>query len=189
MIEWLSESYSVNVNAVILSYAKTRRGDELLTRTSIISQEMEQERSRKQKKFEIPMSDAPGEHDATRLRELLSDYLSRDRVTNQRMRDILFPELLKTRVLTRAQLKRAFVEFDPTYDESKIGNYLSLVSLQLGLKKNDFLRQVVGYEYPRHKWEKDNFSIPQRYRHCVQGVLDDLRSSSTTLESTLSNAR
>ena len=176
MIEWLSESYSVNVNAVVLSYIKTRRGDELLTRTSIISEETEQERSRKQKKFEIPMSDNPGEYDSVRLKDLLRDYLSRDKVTNQRMRDILFPALLKTQILTRAQSKRAFVEFDPTYDESRIGYYLSLVSLQLGMKKNDFLRQVVAYEYPRHKWEKDNFSIPGRYRELVQAVLDELRA-------------
>lgn len=81
------------------------------------------------------------------------------------------------RILTRAQSKRAFVEFDPTYDESRIGYYLSLVSLQLGLKKNDFLRQVVAYEYPRHKWEKDNFSIPERYRGLVQAVLDELMAS------------
>ncbi len=52
MIEWLSDAYGVNVNAIVLSYVKTRSGDELLTRTSIISEEMEQERSRKQKKFE-----------------------------------------------------------------------------------------------------------------------------------------
>ena len=177
MIEWLSESYAVNVNAVILSYIKTRRGDELLTRTSIISEETEQERSRKQRKFEIPMSDNPGEHDNVQLKSLLSDYLSRDKVTNQRMRDIVFPALLKTPILTRIQLKRAFVDFDSTYDESKIGYYLSLVSLQLGMKKNDFLRQVVAYGYPRHKWEKDNFCIPERYRVLVQAVLVELKAS------------
>lgn len=176
MIEWLSESYAVNVNAVILSYIKTRGGDELLTRTSIISEETEQERSRKQKKFEIPMSDDPGQYDNLRLKELLEHYLSHDKVTNQRMRDIVFPALLKTPLLTRLQLKRAFIEFDPTYDESKIGNYLSLVSLQLGMKKNDFLRQVISYEYPRHKWEKDNFSIPNRYRELVQAVLIELKA-------------
>jgi hypothetical protein len=184
MIEWLSESYSVNVNAVVLNYAKTRSGDELLARTSIISEETEQERSRKQKKFEIPMSDTPGEYDPVRLKDLLQDYLRRDKVTSQRMRDILFPVLLKTRVLTRAQLKRAFVEFDPTYDESKVGNYLSLVSLQLGMKKNDFLRQVVAYEYPRHKWEKDNFSIPDRYRELVRDVLAELTPPAASPQTT-----
>jgi len=178
MIEWLSESYSVNVNAVVLSYIKTRQGDELLTRTSIISEETEQERSRKQKKFEIRMSDTPGEYENARLRELLRDYLSRDKVTNQRMRDILFPALLRTSILTRVQLKRAFMEFDSTYDESKVGYYLSLVSMQLGMKKNDFLRQVIAYEYPRHKWEKDNFSIPDRYHDLVMAVLDELKPAS-----------
>jgi len=59
MITWLSDSYSVNINAVLLSYSRTQSGDELLTRTSIISEEVEQQRISK-KKFQIPMSDDPG---------------------------------------------------------------------------------------------------------------------------------
>ena len=174
MIEWLSDSYGVNLNAIVLSYVKTKAGEELLTKTSVISEEMEQERRRKQKKFEIPMSDEPGTHPAKTLRQLLVDYLSRDRVTNRRMRDILFPALLKTKTLTRDQLKKAFVDFDPKYDESKVGYYLTLVSSQLGMKKNDFLRQVIAYEYPRHHWEKDNFSIREQYRDLVREVLEEL---------------
>jgi len=175
MIEWLSDSYAVNVNAIVLSYVKTRGGEELLTKTSIISEEMEEERRRKQKKFEIPMSDDPGSHDIPRLKQLLSDYLSRDKVTNRRMRDILLPSLLKKKVLTRHELKKEFVEFDPNYDESTVGYYLSLVSSQLGMKKNDFLRQVVAYEYPRHRWEKDNFSIREQYRDLVNEVLEEMK--------------
>lgn len=174
MIEWLSDSYGVNLNAIVLSYVKTKAGEELLTKTSVISEEMEQERRRKQKKFEIPMSDEPGTHPAQTLRQLLVEYLSRDRVTNRRMRDILFPALLKTKTLTRDQLKKAFVDFDPKYDESKVGYYLTLVSSQLGMKKNDFLRQVIAYEYPRHHWEKDNFSIREQYRDLVREVLEEL---------------
>jgi hypothetical protein len=175
MIEWLSTSYNVNVNAVVLSYVKTKSGDELLTKTTIISEEMEQERSRKQKKFEIPMSDDPGSHDVSRLRQLLRDYLSREKVTNKRMREILFPALLKTKILSRDQVKKAFVEFDPNYDESKVGYYLTLVSSQLGMKKNDFLRQVLSYEYPRHHWEKDNFAVREQYRDLIKEVLDELK--------------
>lgn len=178
MIEWLSDSYGVNVNAVVLSYVKTKGGEELLTKTSIISEEMEGERRRKQKKFEIPMSDDPGAHDSDGLKQLLRDYLARDQVSNQRMRDILFPALLKTKVLSRDQLKKEFVDFDPNYDESKVGYYLSLVSSQLGMKKNDFLRQVVAYEYPRHPWEKDNFSIRPEHRDLVKEVLTDLKERS-----------
>jgi hypothetical protein len=91
------------------------------------------------------------------------------------MLDILFPTILKTKLLTRDQLKKAFVEFDPSYDESKVGYYLTLVSSQLGMKKNDFLRQVVAYEYPRHRWEKDNFSIREQYRDLVKEVLEELK--------------
>jgi hypothetical protein len=171
MIEWLSDSYGVNVNAIILSYLKTKGGEELLTKTTVISEEMEQERRRKQKKFEISMSDEPGTHSVQAVKQHLLDYLSRDRVTNRRMRDILFPVLLNTKVLTRDQLKKAFVDFDPKYDENKVGYYLTLVSSQLGMTKNDFLRQVVAYEYPRHHWEKDNFSIREQYRDLVKEVL------------------
>lgn len=174
MIEWLSDSYGVNVNAIVLCYVKTTAGDELLMKTSIISEEMEQERSRKQKKFEIPMSDDPGNYDTPLLKQLLHDYLSRDKVTNRRMRDILFPALIRNKVVSREQLKKAFVEFDPNYDESKVGYYLTLISSQLGMKKNDFLRQVVVYDYPRHLWEKDNFSIRPECRELVKEVLESL---------------
>jgi hypothetical protein len=155
MIEWLSDSYEVNVNAIVLNYVKTKGGDELLMKTSIISEEEEQERSGKRKKFEIPMSDEPPaiDYDVSSLKRLLLDYLSRDRVTNRRMRDILFPSLLNTKEpdkLSRDQLTGKFVEFDQNYDGSKVGFYLTSISSQLGMKKNDFLRQVVAYEYPRH---------------------------------------
>ncbi len=175
MIEWLSDTYGVNLNAVVLSYLKTKGGEELLTKTSIISEEMEQERSHKQKKFEIPMSDEPGTHDLSSLRRHLLDYFARDEVTIKRMREILFPALLKTKVLSRDQLKKAFVEFDPNHDESKVGYYLMPVSSQLGMTKNDFLRQIVAYEYPRHRWEKDNFSIREQYRDLVKEVLEELK--------------
>lgn len=174
MTEWLSDTYGVNINAIVLSYVKTKSGDELLTKTSIISEELEQERARKQKKFEIPMSDDPGMYELPRLEQLLLDYLSRDKVTNQRIRDILLPACLKRKVVTRDQLKKEFVEFDPNYDESKVGYYVTLISSQLGMKKNDFLRQIVAYEYPKHHWEKDNFSIRDQFRNLVKEVLEKL---------------
>ncbi|MCX6554958.1 MAG: endonuclease NucS [Candidatus Aminicenantes bacterium] len=172
MIEWLSDTYSVNINAIVLSYIKTKSGDELLTKTSIISEELEQERVRKQKKFEILMSDEPGDYDISQLKQLLIDYLSRDEVTNRRIRDILLPALLKKKTLTREQLKKEFIEFDKSCDESKVGYYLTPISSQLGMEKNDFLRQVVFYDYPRHKWEKDNFTIREQYRELVKEVLE-----------------
>lgn len=171
MIEWLSERYSVAINAIVLHYVKTSGGDELLTRTSVIAEDVEQERSRKQKKFEIPMSDEPGEYEESELKALLTNYLSRPWITNQRIRDILFPALLKSPMVTRIQLKQAFVDFDSQYDESKVGYYLTPVSGQLGMKKNDFLRQVISYEYPNHPWEKDNFALRPEYRSLVEEVL------------------
>jgi hypothetical protein len=177
MVEWLSDNYAVNVNAIVLSYVKTAGGEELLAKTSIISEEIEMERQRRQRKFEVPMSDEPGTHDVDALKQLLRDYLSRYQVTNRRIRDILLPFALTRPVVTRAEMKKAFVEFDPSYDESKVGYYLTLVSSQLGMKKNGFLRQVVSYGYPRHPWEKDNFSIREEYRDLVSEVLDGCERS------------
>lgn len=177
MIEWLTDTYNVNINAIVLNYTKTSSGDELLTRTSIISEELELERVKKQKKFEIPMSDEPGTYDDTMLKNLLIQYLSDNKITNQRIRDILLPACLKQKVLTREQLKKEFVNHDHNVDISKTGYHLTIISSQLGMTKNDFLRQVIVYEYPNHHWEKDNFSIKENYRNLVTEVLTELKRS------------
>lgn len=177
MIEWLSDNFSVNINAVVLNYVKTSSGDELLTKTSIISEEFEQERVKKQKKFQIPMSDDPGAYDPEVLRKLLREYLGRQRVTNQRIRDVLLLALLKRKSLTREQLKKELLEYDPTLDTSKVGHYLTTMSSQLGMKKNDFLRQVVAYEYPNYAWEKDNFSLREEFKSVVSEVLNEIKET------------
>jgi hypothetical protein len=179
MIEWLSESYNVNINAVILSYAKTNGVEEheLLMKTSIIAEEIEQKRmTGKPGRF-----DAPGNYGEQDLKQQLFDYLSLPQVTNQRIRKILLPTLLKIQEpnkLSRDQLKSEFVAFDKNYNESKVGYYLTLISTQLGMKKNDFLRQIIAYEYPRHPWEKDNFSIRNpEYRNWVKEVLEKIEGN------------
>jgi hypothetical protein len=37
--------------------------------------------------------------------------------------------------------------------------------------KNDFLRQVLSYEYPNYRWEKDNYQVRPEYRELVADVL------------------
>ncbi|MDI9616143.1 MAG: endonuclease NucS [Methanothrix sp.] len=54
MIKWLSEHHDVNINAVVLSYVKTKGGDELLLRTVVINEDIARERiqeAQKKKKF------------------------------------------------------------------------------------------------------------------------------------------
>ena len=177
MIEWLSDGYSVNINAVVLNYIKTASGDELLAKTTIISEELEQERVKKQKKFEIPMSDEPGKYEEQQLKKLLIEYLTRKNVTNQRIREVLFPACLQKKNVTREELKRKYLEVDPTAKETSVGYYLTAVSSQLGMTKNDFLRQVLAYEYPRYHWEKDNFSIRDEYRNLVKQILEEIENA------------
>ena len=90
MIGWLSDSYGVSVNAILLNYVRTSSGDELLTKTAIISEEVEAERAKK-KKFTIPMSDEPGDYSEEDLEQHLAAYLSSDRRTAEVLREVLLP--------------------------------------------------------------------------------------------------
>jgi len=174
MVEWLSDNYGVSVNAVILKYIKTAGGSETLTRTAVISEDLEEKRSRA-KKFTIPMSDEPGEYSDDELRRLLLDYLSQDLVTAKRIRDVLIPACLKRDKLSRDELKEEFLKQNPDVEPNKAGFALSVISGQMGMKKNDFLRQVIGYEYPTYEWEKDNYFIRPKYRQLINDVLATIR--------------
>lgn len=170
MIEWLSDNYGVSINAVILKYVRTAAGSELLTRTAIISDELEEQRSRA-KKFTIPMSDEPGKYSEDELRTLLEKYLSQNLITAQRIRDILIPGCLEKEKLSREELKQELLRRNPGVDPAKAGFSLSVISGQMGMTKNDFLRQVIGYEYPTYEWEKDNYFVRPEYRQLVTEVL------------------
>lgn len=39
------------------------------------------------------------------------------------------------------------------------GQFISLISGQIGQAKNDFLRRVIAYEYPDDEWQKYNYRI------------------------------
>ena len=174
MIEWLSDGYNVNINAIILSYVKTSNGEEMLMRTSIISEELEQERVQKKKKFTIPMSDEPGEYSEEELKKKIKNYLSKTSKTIIRIKNVLIPACQEKKVVTREDLKNKYMQFDPDADETKIGYYVTPISSQLGMKKNDFLRQIIKYEYPKYSWEKDNFELIEKYKKLVEEVIKEI---------------
>lgn len=171
MIEWLSSKYDVGINAIILNYVKTSSGNELLSRTVIIPEEIEKEKSNK-KKFTIPMSDEPGTYEPERLKELLKIYFNNKQWSSKRLKTILLPVLLKKEKITREQLKKEFVKAGEATDENKAGYFIALMSNQLGQTKKDFLRQIIHYEYPKYHWEKDNFSIRPEYKDLVKEILE-----------------
>jgi hypothetical protein len=175
MIEWLSSNYNLSVNAIILNYVKTQSGDELLSRTVIIPEEVEKEKTNK-KKFIIEMSNEPGNYEITVLKEQLKQYLSKNLFSSQRMRDYFLPALLKHKTLTREQMRKEFVKQGAATDESQAGYFLSLISSQLGHKWKDYLRQVISYEFPNFAWEKDNFKIRDEYKELVTEVLQELKT-------------
>lgn len=177
MVNWLSSNYGVSINAILLKYIKTSSGDELLTRTSVISEAIEQLRSEKKKKFEIPMSDEPGTYPPDELAKRLKQYLSQSLWSAQRMRNVLFPVLLRDGKVNREQLKDELVKFGEAENARDAGYFLSLISSQIGMVKNDFLRQVVGFEYhPDYPWLKETYFIRDEYKDLVKQVIGELSS-------------
>jgi hypothetical protein len=174
MIEWLSEAYGVAINAVVLKYVRTANGAEILTRSAVISEEEEEARTGG-RKFKIPMSDEPGTYPEDQLRGLLVGYLSRDLPTIAWIRDYLLPACLEQPKITRDRLKELISAQTESADAGKIGLALTSLSTQLGRKENDFLRQVLGYGYPNHPWEKDDFLIRPEHRELVVQILEEVR--------------
>ncbi len=170
MIEWLSDNYDLNINAIILHYIKTNSGEELLSRTTIIPDSVEKERT---KKFTIPTSDEPGNYEIGELKKLLLNYFNQDLHSAKRIKNVLLPECLKKEVVTREELKNAFIKKDA--DSKKYAGYfMSLISSQIGMKKNDFLRQIIAYDYPNYTWEKDNYSIRDGYQDLVKEIINEV---------------
>lgn len=177
MIEWLSDKYSVGINAIILNYIETPKGDEILSRMVIIPEEVEKQKANK-KKFIIEMSNDPGTYDNAGLETKLIEYLSSNLYSAQRISDYflpVLPVLLEKGQVTREQLRKEFVRLKAAPDESQAGYFLSLISNQLGQKSKDYLRQIVTYEYPNHPWEKDNFKMRSDYIEFVRDILEKVK--------------
>ncbi len=122
MIEWLSDNYGLAVNAIILKYIKTSSGNELLSRTAIIPDEIERDNANK-KKYKIEMSDEPGEYDDEELRELLTRYLNNNLRSGKRMKEVMMPFLLTTdKSVSREELKNEFIEPGVILEEIILNN-------------------------------------------------------------------
>ncbi|HDD24357.1 MAG TPA: DUF91 domain-containing protein [Chloroflexi bacterium] len=172
MIEWLSSTYGVSVNAVILNYIKTKSGDELIARTMIIPEEIDRERVGR-RQIQISMSDEPGNYEPDELEMLLRSYLTENRVTPRRIREIVLPLCLKHEVVTRDMIKDELIRRGEATDEGKAGIILTTISREIGIKQRDYLRQVIAYDRP-NPWEKDNYRLVEEYRSLVSQVLSTL---------------
>ncbi len=175
MIEWLSDGYGVSINAVVLKFIKTKGGDELIARTIIIPEEVEKERIRK-RQSQISMSDEPGNYDDGELKNLLRKYLSENRKTPKRIKEILLPLCLEHKVVTREIIKKELVNRGEAENEGKAGTLLTTISKEIGFKSRDYLRQVIRYEKP-NPWEKDNYTLVEKYRELIREILNELNSN------------
>jgi len=174
MIEWLSNTYNVNVNALLLKYFKTKSEDEMLARTMIIPEEIEKERIRR-KQFQILMSDEPGNYEDEELEELLIKYLTEDRKTPKRIKNILIPLGLENDIVTREMIKKSLIKNNETDDEGKAGIIITSISREIGFKNRDYLRQVIQYDRP-NPWEKENYKLVEKYKTLLKEILNEINN-------------
>jgi hypothetical protein len=123
------------------------------------------------------MSDDPGDYSEEELERLLKNYLTQNLDSAKRIKNILLPVCLNNEAVTREKLKKEFVKSGEANNERSAGYFLSIISQQIGMAKNDFLRQVIGYGYPNNPWEKDNYHIRDGYRNLVSKVLKELNEN------------
>ena len=171
MLEWLSDNFNMGVNAIVLKYVKTKSGDELLSRTMIIPEEIEKEKI-KRRKIQLRMSDEPGNYKEAKLREFLKNYLKKGWLTSQRIRNFILPLCLKNDLVTRNMIIEQLVKKGDAPDEGKAGTILATISRELGYEQHDYLRQIIRYE--RDGWTRINYQIAGKYRTLVKDLLEEL---------------
>jgi len=169
MIEWLSDTFGVGVNALVFTYIRTRSGDEVLAKTTIIPEQVEEERSRS-RAGKIPVDHTPGTYDDERLRELLAAYLAEPGATQRRIRKVLLPLCLDHEPVTRDDIKQGLIRHREAEDERQAGQITASISALLSMKGRDYLRQVIRYDRPR-PWMKDAYRIEERYKGIVRELL------------------
>ena len=176
MVEWLSNEYGVTINIIILKYVQTPNGEELLARTMIIPEEVEKARANK-RKIASYWSEKIGTYDVEELKKKLKEYLSENRITPKRIKNILLPLCLKHAVVTREMIKKLLVDQGEATDDGKAGTILTTISREITISGRDYLRQVIEYEKINSS-EKDNYKLVTEYKDIVKELLEAL-----TLES------
>ncbi len=81
--------------------------------------------------------------------------------------------------LSRLQLQQEVIKSKYNIDPAKTGYNLAHISTQLSLNYNDFLRQIIAYEYLPYSREKDNYCLREDYKDLVEEVLEELKKPSS----------
>lgn len=133
---------------------------------------MDRERIKK-RQIQMSMSDKPGNYNDGDLGNLLAKYLSEDRPTPRRIREILLPLCLRYTVVTRETIKKELVNKGEAVDEGKAGIILTTISREIGIEARDYLRQIIQYDKPNPR-EKENYRLSEKYKELIQNILSKL---------------
>lgn len=168
MIDWLSDSYKVNINAVILNYARTKGGEEheILMKTSMISEGMAPRRPNG------PYFDISDYSDDD-LKNKLRETLSRQSKLTPRLIDFLEILLSEDRMFRRVDIL-PILSKKLGSDERQTGVFFAGISYFLTSRRNSHLRQLIYFEIPGRGQSKDNYKIRKpEYRDLIKSVIDE----------------
>lgn len=173
MISWLSGTFEVPINAVLIKYIRTSSNEEILVRTTIIPEDVDIERAAGRRYRKQPRLDEPGNYSDEELELRLRSYFQGAKPTVTR---VLLPLCLEasdgvSREAVVDKLMKTQPERYP--DKGSAGLAVAGATGVFSLPKYSALRQVLGYEV-EWGYKKTNFRVDERYKPLLRKLLTEL---------------
>jgi hypothetical protein len=171
IINYLSTTYDVDINAVTFQYFKDD-GGEYIARMFLI-EPTQTEVLKKSRRRIIPPK---GTFDISELKQRLEETVNHP--TKLRPKFICFLKFLlsEERIFGREEIKRELQKEGISKNERQAGTHLSNISAFILNPSNSHLQQIIDFE--QIGWGmKDNYRIVSEYRELVASVISDLKNN------------
>lgn len=171
IINYLSSTYGIDINAVTFQYFKDEAG-EYIARVFLLEPVQTEVPPIKNKRRVVPPK---GTFEIPELREKLEETINHP--TKLKPKFICFLKLLlsENRIFNREEIKKELQREGISINERQAGTHLSNISAYITNPSNSHLQQVIESE--RIGWGmKDNYRIVPEYRELVSSVISDLKN-------------
>jgi len=168
IINYLSSTYEIDINAVTFQYFKDDAG-EYIARVFLL--EPDQTKVPEKRRRRVPPK---GTFEIPELKEKLEETINHP--TKLKPKFICFLKLLlsENRVFSREEIKQELQKEGISINERQAGTHLANISAFITNPSNSHLQQVIESE--RIGWGmKDNYRIVPEYRDLVASVIRDLK--------------
>lgn len=170
IINYLSSTYEIDINAVTFQYFKDESG-EYIARVFLIEPTQTEALIKVSKRRVVP---AKGTFDILELKNRLEETINHP--TKLKPKFICFLKLLlsEDKIFSREEIKQELRKEGFSINERQAGTHLANISAFITNPSNSHLQQVIESE--RIGWGmKDNYRIVPEYRDLVASVIRDLK--------------